>query len=93
MNAPESQLSADAIIVLTGDAGRLQAGAALLRNGAAPRMLISGVHSTVSDDILTQSNLDQAQLDCCVTLTARLTTRLEMHEKPRNGPVPTAIIA
>lgn len=69
MNAPESQLSADAIIVLTGDAGRLQAGARLLRSDAAPRMLISGVHSTVSDsDILTQSNLDQAQLDCCVTL-------------------------
>lgn len=69
MNTPGSAVQADAIIVLTGDAGRLQAGAMLLRNGAAQRMLISGVHSTVSeDDILAQSSLEQAQLDCCVTL-------------------------
>ena len=66
---PSSTQRADAIVVLTGDRGRLAAGGELLNAGQAPRMLISGVHSSVSNsDILVQANLDQAELDCCVTL-------------------------
>jgi len=60
---------ADAIVVLTGDEGRLAAGGALLRDGHAPVMLISGVHSSVSNtDILQYTGLDTAMLDCCVSL-------------------------
>ncbi len=69
MERPDPGLRADAIIVLTGDRGRLAAGGEALRVGQASRMLISGVHSAVSEaDILAQTGLPQSQLDCCITL-------------------------
>ena len=69
LDQPHGDLSADAIIVLTGDSGRLRAGGELLRSGNASRLFISGVHNSVSEgDILDQAALDQATLDCCVTL-------------------------
>lgn len=69
MDNPGNGFRADAIIVLTGDRGRLAAGGALLQSGQAGRMLISGVHNSVSDeDILRFTLLERAELDCCVTL-------------------------
>lgn len=48
----------EAIIVLTGGSGRVEAGLDLLRAGAAPHMLISGVHpDATARDILIQNNL------------------------------------
>ncbi|MBR9824277.1 MAG: YdcF family protein [Alphaproteobacteria bacterium] len=69
MNLPGPGIGADAIIVLTGDQGRLEAGGELLQTRQAQVMLISGVHTSVSeDDILRVTLLDRATLDCCVTL-------------------------
>lgn len=72
LDPPQAPLSADAIVVLTGDSGRLRAGSELLRSGSAPRLLISGVHDSVSNaDILRQTTLEPAAFDCCVTLDRR----------------------
>lgn len=42
-SSPEIIKKADAIVVLTGSAGRIQSGVDLLENGAADKMFISGV--------------------------------------------------
>ena len=61
--------SADAVAVLTGGAGRIEAGLALMKDGKAPRMLISGVHDSVQIADLAQTYPDfSATLACCVTL-------------------------
>ena len=66
---PPADNRSDAIIVLTGDAGRLAAGTELLRAGQAPHLLISGVNpSTTPGDIQRSTGLSDAELACCVTL-------------------------
>jgi len=68
-DTPASDIQADAIIILTGDAGRLEAGENLLQQGQAPKLLISGVHPSVTTaDIRAQTNFSDAQFDCCVQL-------------------------
>ncbi len=65
---------ADAIIVLTGDTGRLAAGARLLHEGHAGHLLISGVHPSASSaDLQTQTGLEASDFDCCVTLGRQAT--------------------
>lgn len=63
---------ADGIVVATGGQARLRAGLALLRDGKAPVMLISGVGSGISKEMIAQSfaltTEDQTLLDCCVKL-------------------------
>lgn len=60
---------ADGIVVLTGTDQRIVAGARLLREGRAARMLISGVNrKTTRDDVLRISGLDDARFTCCVDL-------------------------
>ncbi len=60
---------ADAIVVLTGGAGRLEEGLALLEHGAAKRMLISGVNPVVkSDELSALTGTEQALFNCCVDL-------------------------
>jgi uncharacterized SAM-binding protein YcdF (DUF218 family) len=60
---------ADGIIVLTGGEDRIGAGAKLLREGVAKRLLISGVNSQTSrDDVIKLSGLAPAQFSCCVDL-------------------------
>ena len=60
---------ADAIVVLTGDAGRTTAGIDLLREGRAPQLLISGVDAAATPaDIQRHSGLSDDELDCCVIL-------------------------
>ncbi len=59
----------DAIVVLTGGAGRIDRGLALLRDGAAKRMLISGVDRSVRPVELAERYKAPMRLfDCCVTL-------------------------
>lgn len=60
---------ADAIVVLTGGADRLNDAMTLLRNGRAGRLLISGVHPDTSARDLARMHPDSAALfSCCVDL-------------------------
>ncbi len=61
--------AADAIVVLTGGHGRLDAGFALLEAGAAPQLFISGVHRSVDvAALLDIAQRDPDRIDCCITL-------------------------
>lgn len=63
---------ADAVVVFTGGADRLAAGLALLREGRAPQLLISGVGGGVTLAALLQANaLDHPDVACCITLGYR----------------------
>jgi uncharacterized SAM-binding protein YcdF (DUF218 family) len=68
--APPADPHADGIVVLTGDTARIDAALALLAEGRAERLLISGVNPTVSRDTiaaLVGPKLRPA-LDCCVDI-------------------------
>ena len=67
----------DAIVVPTGSGGRIQHGLALLRDGAAPRLLVSGVAEEVRPaEFAAEYNVPAATMRCCVTLGfAALDTR------------------
>lgn len=59
----------DAIVVLTGGAGRIDRGLALLEEGAAKRMLISGVDRSVRPgELAAEYRAPDRLLSCCVTL-------------------------
>ncbi len=67
--APPSEVRADAIVVLTGGADRINGALDLLADGHAKRLLISGVHPQTSRDALVK--LSEARADlfaCCVDL-------------------------
>ncbi|HMN37754.1 MAG TPA: YdcF family protein [Hyphomicrobium sp.] len=60
---------ADGIVVLTGAAARISAGAELLKEGHGKRLLISGVNRiTTKHDIERLSGLDHKSFTCCVDL-------------------------
>ncbi len=59
----------DAIVVLTGGAGRIDRGFTLLQKGVAPRMLISGVDRAVRPhELAAEYHVPEKLLACCVTL-------------------------
>lgn len=59
----------DAIVVLTGGAGRVERGLDLMRRGRADRMLISGVGVAVRPvDIAAEHDQDLALFECCIDL-------------------------
>ena len=59
----------DGIIVLTGGAGRIEAGLGLLEKGLADRMLITGVNPVVSTHTLAKlSGREPALFHCCIDL-------------------------
>ena len=59
----------DAIVVLTGGAGRIDRGLALLEEGAAKRMLISGVDRSVRPaELAAQYERPERLFSCCITL-------------------------
>jgi uncharacterized SAM-binding protein YcdF (DUF218 family) len=59
----------DAIVVLTGGAGRIDRGIALLEDGAAKRMLISGVDRAVRPgELAAQYRASDRLFACCITL-------------------------
>jgi uncharacterized SAM-binding protein YcdF (DUF218 family) len=65
----DSPITADAIVVLTGDDFRITQGSQLLLAGRAKRMLISGVNSKTSrDDLIRLSGLEPRLFDCCVDI-------------------------
>ncbi|MHA6288921.1 YdcF family protein [Maricaulis sp. CAU 1757] len=66
---PSTAQEADAIVVLTGDTGRLATGGRLLREGRAGTLLVSGVHPSVTrNDIRTHAGLSESEFSCCVRL-------------------------
>jgi uncharacterized SAM-binding protein YcdF (DUF218 family) len=59
----------DAIVVLTGAPGRIDRGLELMEEGAARRMLISGVDRSVRPhELAVQYNVSDKLFDCCITL-------------------------
>jgi uncharacterized SAM-binding protein YcdF (DUF218 family) len=68
--APPADPHADGIVVLTGDTARIDAALALLAEGRAERLLISGVNPTVSrDTIAALAGADlRPAVDCCVDI-------------------------
>jgi uncharacterized SAM-binding protein YcdF (DUF218 family) len=67
--ANEPLAGADAIVVLTGEASRIQAGAWLLSAGRGGRMLISGVNRILTPaDLRRITGLDKAVFACCVDI-------------------------
>ncbi|MCP1469881.1 uncharacterized SAM-binding protein YcdF (DUF218 family) [Sphingobium sp. OAS761] len=59
----------DAIVVLTGGAGRIDRGLALLHEGAAKRMLISGVDRAVRPvELAAEYKVPEDIFTCCITL-------------------------
>ncbi|WP_169543459.1 YdcF family protein [Sneathiella aquimaris] len=61
--------SADGIVILTGTPGRLKLGFELLKTGAGKRLLVSGVHTSVTKTQLGKAMGESTVLmDCCVDL-------------------------
>jgi uncharacterized SAM-binding protein YcdF (DUF218 family) len=58
----------DAIVVLTGGSERLEAGLALLAEGRARKLFVSGVYRGVDVDALLRLNHASAGLECCIVL-------------------------
>lgn len=66
---PTDPPTADAIVVLTGGAHRIEEGARLLLKGLGQRLLISGVNRRNSkDDVFRLTGLDARLFDYCVDL-------------------------
>ncbi|HSG57086.1 MAG TPA: YdcF family protein [Paracoccaceae bacterium] len=66
---PQSASQTDAIVVPTGSGGRIERGIAMLRQGAAEQMLVTGVDSDVRPgEFMAEYNVDAATMDCCITL-------------------------
>ena len=59
----------DAVVVLTGGAGRIERGLETLERGLARRMLISGVQRTVRpQELAAEHETEQRLFDCCIDL-------------------------
>jgi len=66
---PATTERADAVVVLTGSAGRVERGLAVLDNHWAPKMFVSGVYRDVKPgEFASQFHVSGAQMACCVTL-------------------------
>lgn len=71
-------LTADAVVVLTGSAGRLEEGVRLLREKRAGKMLVSGVHKDVlPHELSALTGSEQTLFDCCITLDRAASNTLE----------------
>ena len=66
---PAGDRRTDAVVVLTGGAGRIERGLELLGRRQAGRMLISGVQRTVRpQELAAAHNVDPAIFHCCIDL-------------------------
>ncbi|WP_319532503.1 YdcF family protein [uncultured Cohaesibacter sp.] len=64
--------AADAIVVVTGGAGRLERAVSLLNQGLGKKLLISGVHPGYTNKILQKRyKLTASQINCCVELDSQ----------------------
>ncbi len=69
LEKPRAAEAADAIVALTGGADRITDAIALLREGRAQRLLISGVHPSTSREMLAALTPGGAEFfECCVDL-------------------------
>lgn len=69
---PADKLSTDAVIVPTGGAGRIAQGLAVLDEGLADRMLVTGVDPEVTaEEFAAEFEVAPERMDCCVTLGFR----------------------
>ena len=65
----EERIATDAVIVPTGAAGRIPRGLAVLEQGLARKMLVSGVGSEVRPgEFAAEFGVPPAQMECCITL-------------------------
>lgn len=63
------QVRTDAVIVPTGGAGRIAQGLAVLDQGLAEKLLVSGVDPEVKPgEFAAEFGVDEARMACCVTL-------------------------
>jgi uncharacterized SAM-binding protein YcdF (DUF218 family) len=66
---PAGNARTDAIVVPTGSGGRIPHGVALLRGGAAEKMLVTGVDIEVRPtEFMAEYGVDRPLMDCCITL-------------------------
>ena len=68
---PPPDPRADGIVVLTGDTARIDGALALLAEGRAERLLISGVNPTVGRETIAETGRHRSSrpaLDCCVDI-------------------------
>ena len=66
---PSGAVHSDAVVVLTGGAGRVDRGLEALRRGWAPQLLVSGVsHEVKPGEFAAQFKVSPAQMACCVSL-------------------------
>jgi uncharacterized SAM-binding protein YcdF (DUF218 family) len=74
---PAAAERTDAIVVPTGSGGRIPHGLALMRDGAARKMLVTGVDLNVSPgEFAAEYEVPDGVMECCVTLGfAALDTR------------------
>jgi len=71
-------LNADAVVVLTGGPGRLEAGTEILTKQHVAKMLVSGVHQDVQPrELSALTGAELALFDCCVTLDYEASNTLE----------------
>jgi uncharacterized SAM-binding protein YcdF (DUF218 family) len=74
----QDDVTADAVVVLTGGANRLDTGVKLLAEQKAEKLLISGVHRDVmSSELVTLTGANPALFECCVTLDRQASNTLE----------------
>ncbi|PEQ13560.1 hypothetical protein B2G71_04260 [Novosphingobium sp. PC22D] len=67
--SPAGEARTDAIIVLTGGAGRIDHGLDLLRRKEAPSLLVSGVDPEVREaEFRAEYDVSASLMQCCVTL-------------------------
>ena len=67
--APAETLKTDAVIVPTGGAGRIPQGLAVLEQGLAKTMLVSGVDREVTEDeFAAEFEVKPDLMECCVVL-------------------------
>ncbi len=66
---PAGTVHSQAVVVLTGGAGRVDRGLEALRQGWAPQLFVSGVGRDVKpDEFAAQFKVSSKQMACCVTL-------------------------
>lgn len=69
---PAGASRADAVVVLTGGAGRIERGLQVLDKGWARQMLVSGVDPQVKPgEFAAQFRITPARMRCCITLGYR----------------------
>lgn len=66
---PAGKIKTDAVVVLTGGAGRIPQGLAVLEEGLADQLLVTGVDPEVTpEEFAAEYGVTRRRMRCCVTL-------------------------